>query len=348
MITFWCVAAVLAASPSVSSTTPSLSLQVALVKLAHGTAVQRRQALGELPHLMSAADALPYVTHALKDPVSHNRLIAIDLLGSMQLVGLPPLIRHLSLSLPLAEYRKTLSVIGTQKEIHTAPALGSALRHTAVPARVDAIVHLTRLRDAAALPYFQQGLKDDAPKVRSLSAVGLGLLGEPVCLTLLLGHGADPHAVVRRNILRMLERFQHPAIILPLIQALNDPERANREEAFRIIKRLPAREEVRGALTRALESPQDGLPLRAAIALGELERPLSDALAVVIQSLTHADARVRLVAAETLGQWLDPLSIPALRTACRDAHPEVRRTARTALEMMGEMELETFTPVPWQ
>jgi HEAT repeat protein len=71
----------------------------------------------------------------------------------------------------------------------------------------------------------------------------------------------------------------------------------------------------------------------------ELLRLGKPAVPVLVQALTHADARTRRLAAEGLGELRElrePASADALFAATRDSNGEVRARAATALHKLGD------------
>jgi HEAT repeat protein len=68
----------------------------------------------------------------------------------------------------------------------------------------------------------------------------------------------------------------------------------------------------------------------------ELLRLGKPAVPVLVQALTHADARTRRLAAEGLGELRDPASADALFAATRDSNGEVRARAATTLHKLGD------------
>ncbi|MCP4357130.1 MAG: HEAT repeat domain-containing protein [Chloroflexi bacterium] len=72
------------------------------------------------------------------------------------------------------------------------------------------------------------------------------------------------------------------------------------------------------------------------LALAELVRQGRQATPILLEALNHPDPRIRLFAADGLGEVLDPTSADALFQATHDASGEVRARAATALHRLGD------------
>ncbi|MEI2609281.1 MAG: HEAT repeat domain-containing protein [Candidatus Promineifilaceae bacterium] len=84
--------------------------------------------------------------------------------------------------------------------------------------------------------------------------------------------------------------------------------------------------------TRFYSTDQD----TSGLALADLIDRGKEALPILVEALTHTNARTRRLAAEGLSEIADPASADALFAATHDTNDEVRARAATALYRMGD------------
>ncbi len=148
-----------------------------------------------------------------------------------------------------------------------------------------------------------------------------------------LGALRDPSPPSRLAAARALALFPARAAVVPLVEALKDPERGVAEAAAESLARF-GKAPVQA--TSALLAHRDRQTrLVAARALGLIGEPSLRALA---KALADHAVPVRIAAAVGLGESRCPGALPLLDRAIRDRHPEVRIAAVQALADQGTPE----------
>jgi HEAT repeat protein len=213
-----------------------------------------------------------------------------------------------------------------------------------VPAVRESVVWEARRLGPAALPYLRRALDDHDARVRlaairSLHSQPMGASGVPALIQALEDDRAEMRLAAARG-LRVLGG-QARAATPALITTLRDPDaevRAAAVEAFFFFGSA-ARPAVPG-LVACLEDPDADVRLAAVCSLARLsgEKDVPPVVGALSNRLLHdGDARVRAETARWLPN-LGPAAREVLTQALDDPEDEVRRQARSALDLLDAVE----------
>jgi HEAT repeat protein len=200
--------------------------------------------------------------------------------------------------------------------------------------------------------------------IPSLLIVSLGCGGDPT--TRLIDELRNPDVAIRRSAARVIAQQPKPddRFIAPLTKSVTDDDvEVRRMSAVALGRFGPVAKSSEPALKKALTDPEQSVRLKAALALqhvdpkdtsfspvlitamhtgdgrtlleiGEMGKDGAWAVPTLIDLLSHDSAKVRALAAQTLGQ-IGPSATEAkaaLQSTAHDPNPAVQTTARDALK----------------
>ncbi len=186
--------------------------------------------------------------------------------------------------------------------------------------------------------YHSKGLEDfyaDAES-RIRAAEALGAVGGASAVAALLWTFRDPRdtpSEVRRAIIEILGRIDHPDVFEPLIIALNDSDGNVRKAAGRTLTGMGKR--AAGHLKAAMEDSGYGPPpgpetinavAKVLAAIGN-----TGAVGPLLENISNEDEDVRRSAIEALGDSGDRQAVPHIIKALSDSSTAVREAAIRAL-----------------
>lgn len=256
------------------------------------------------------ARAVDALVGALHDPSEAVRREAARALGAIGDVGAAAAL--------VATLRDRASSVATEAafalaKVHSTAAvepLLAALRHKDVLVQNATIYALGQLGDARAVEPLVSALGD--ARTRNEAVLALGLIGDPRAVKPLIAAFGDADTGLNFTIHEALHRFG-PAVVEPLIAALNNPNANVRREA-----------------ALALRPPDEARAFDPmSFVLGNREPEVHDARAVgpLITLLRDPDPRVRAASVWTLSALGDPRADEPLLAALDDADPKVRMIA---------------------
>lgn len=205
-------------------------------------------------------------------------------------------------------------------------------RHAEPFARASALRALRELRLPDSAGVAREALEDPAAEIRREAVGILGWLKHTEALADLIRRLAEDDDVeVRRMAAGAVGFASTPAVIGALTAALADGQWRVREEAATTLGKVD--DDVAGtALLSALEDDYWQVRIRAVRSLGRLK--YAAARSAVEPLLVHSISNLRKESALALGEFGDPLALPALRQAENDGDPEVRKAVRIALSQL--------------
>jgi len=225
-----------------------------------------------------------------------------------------------------------------------APAQAATARELLVPlvadahplVRAAAVTALAELDPAAAYDRLVALAREDPdPSPRQAAIAGLGLIGDPRAVPLLVELLADAQADVRFQAVVALAGFALPAAAEPLRGALADTDPGVRAAAAAALGDLGFRAAA-PELAARLDDPDEAVRVEAAIALSRLDDPRGTPL--LVELLRHRDYGPQAAAA--LFRRPDPAALPALRAVLGRwfVSPVLKVWAAAALARLGEAE----------
>jgi len=205
-------------------------------------------------------------------------------------------------------------------------------RHGAPFVRASILRALRELRLADSADVALEALNDQAAEIRREAVGILGWLKHTGALADLARRLANDEDVeVRRMAAGAIGFASTPTVVGALVAALDDAQWRVREEAATTLGKV-GDDTAANALLASLEDDYWQVRLRAVRSLGRLKS--SPARIAVEHLLTHSISNLRKESALALGEFGDPLALPALREAEHDGDPEVRKAVRIALSQL--------------
>jgi HEAT repeat protein len=178
----------------------------------------------------------------------------------------------------------------------------------------------------------------------TMVAEGVGALKQDPDLTRRLGRRAllpllnaltDPDPALRSNAALVLGQLKDPRALPGLIQALSDPDLDVRWQAAEALGQIGDPQAAQ-ALVAALRDPAEAVRRSAVHALVKL--PGIDVRASLTELIRGQESGpVRATALEVLAEMGDRDAVPALIDALRDPHEEVRKLAALALGRLRDL-----------
>lgn len=260
-----------------------------------------------------------------------------------------PLLRCLDSARP--EDRPLL--LGLVRQVATVAAVPALIRHTASPdetVRLAMVRTLARFRRDEVRDALLGKLADAHAPVREAALEGLASLQlpfpvEPICQLL-----RDPAPAVRRQASRLLAQNKAPQTVLALFDILQDPSPEVQQGAVDLLAAVgdpslvkaavttradtPA---VRDTLMRLLALPQTRVRQLALEGLASLPLPLD--VDAVCRLLWDPDRIIREQATALLTQRHASQTLPVLIEALQAEAAEVRQTAVTILNAVGDVQV---------
>lgn len=181
-------------------------------------------------------------------------------------------------------------------------------------------------------------LQDDVPEVRIRAAKALGAVGGQASMLPLIDALRQPD---RWSALRVADILSEmgPKVVDELIEAFPTLEVPARLAAIDVVGRIRPLESVPWLAERIDDDDAD-VRARAADALGAIGEP--DSAHPLQKALVDAAWPVRAMAAKALGRIGNPSALEALKNALRDAEWWVRANAAEALRAIGEPGIEAL------
>jgi HEAT repeat protein len=318
------------------------------------------------------ADAVPSLIDALQTQDLNLLAIYEQILARIPSASLP-LTKALAIPNPTIRSRAA-DALGISKDKSAVPALLNLLKDEYYIVRESSVCALGNIGDVQVIPSLFPMLKDKDPEVRSAACIAIAKFRDPSTFdeiaNVLLD---DPKIEVRQSAAFALSETKHFAAIPFLMEALRDSfwwyerEQAAAELLKSIGKFGSA---VIEPLIDALGDREGSVRRLAATALGELKDPRAieelgmtlydlhhevgkaaaqalakfgpQAVDILIESLSHAEAGIRENAILALGNIQDMRVAPALIEMLHD--PE-RTNQKQALQALGQLRDQRVLPV---
>ena len=225
---------------------------------------------------------------------------------------------------------------------NVAPYLIAMLKEEDASLRHAAAGALGNIAVPIAVPALIDTLDDKEDFVRGAAAGALGEIGAPaeaaVPLMINMIRGNDNDSI-RYNIILGLGKIGSPSVIPVLIEALDDDDAYVRRAAIHqlCVIREPISQVV-PALMQTLADSDSHVRFLGAIALSKIGEP---AIAVLIEGLSDEVDVVRREAAFALGKMgpTAQTAVPALKQALKDKDKRVRQKATRALKQIAPSEV---------
>ncbi|HXF74175.1 MAG TPA: HEAT repeat domain-containing protein, partial [Actinomycetota bacterium] len=247
-----------------------------------------------------------------------------------------------------------VELLGRARAREGLTAAVQALRDVRAEVRRAATAALASLRAPEAVPALGRSLGDPDPEVRAGAVRALGVIDDEAVLGFLVTALRDPDPQVRRTASEVLTEWSSPAVAKRLAEILENPELrgqardllvkmgpsavellvdvllqaspAVRPEIGQLLERIAGRERFVERLS-SVDPDQRLRGLQALAAIGG-----GDLVPALLRALSDPDERVRVLAAELLGEAGDASAVePLRRTSLSDPVPEVTRAAERAL-----------------
>jgi HEAT repeat protein len=201
----------------------------------------------------------------------------------------------------------------------------------------EAACQLGRSRDPRVFQPLVTALEASAVTgVRTCAASGLGDLGDPRAVDVLLRALDDPDAMTRSMVAYALGAYPEPRVLTRLIDVLErHADSRMRLAAAGGLGRAADAVAVE-PMARALRQDGDAsVRYYVAQALGSFPRSPAAVDALISCLASDVDASARASAARSLGRLKDPRARDSLQRALQDADPRVRQDATAALGRLG-------------
>jgi len=235
--------------------------------------------------------------------------------------------------------RQAIILLGNVREPRVAKAIAKHLGDESRDIRQAAINSLGRMHRSDAVEVLMAGLKDNNYRARRSAAealagfrVSAGL--KSVLIGDLVNVIGDEDASVRKYAVRALGNLSDERTLEALLKALMDEDRNVRKRAVRALGNIGGE----SAVDPIIAALEDRCIRRdAAEALGQIgeQRGVNAAVEAMAMDLGHADMRVSISAAETLGRIGSENAVSPLTNALRDTRWRVREVAAFALGNVG-------------
>lgn len=264
-----------------------------------------------------------------------------------------------------------------ERKLSVKDRLIELVNHPEPNVRLEAIKRLQEIGPAAAdaLPVLEQHLFSESPYIRLLAARGVWKIGNlanlaaPVWVDLLQAdtlnvEDSDSELWIRKSAAANLQAMGPAAAVEleRLIKLADDPRETIRTEATAILGSLGPqyRQQVESKLTAALNDPIPQVRLAAAKGLAEIDAPLDQAIAVLIELANEvvppsteaensvwAEHYIPSLAVEALGQLeTDALpAVPMLAKLLKSNVLVVRLEAAAALGRIGPAAKDAVAPL---
>ena len=185
--------------------------------------------------------------------------------------------------------------------------------------------------DASAISVAIDGIADEDPVLRRISAEILGNLALPEASQALVSALDDEDPLVRAALLRALAKSKVTSALLDVAHYLNDSEADVRLAAAETLRDLAGYPRgLRAQIKILLDDPALEVRSRAAIIILETG-PDSTARRVLDKMKNASDPDTRVTVLEALAHWGGPLGFEFALSCLDDTHAPVRRAAAAAL-----------------
>ena len=195
--------------------------------------------------------------------------------------------------------------------------------------------------ETRAVPHLIKALDDQDPEVRALAAWALGEIKEPTSVHALHRCLQDGDSHVREMVTLAVGEIEQPCSVATLTPLLAEPSREIRAAAVWALGEIGTTDALDAVVT-ALDDRDPRVRLRAVrtvVRKSEIAgvRPGAELrMPTLLRVLrTDGDARVRVEAANALGDMRDTASVAGLTAALSDPEATVRREAAWALGRLG-------------
>lgn len=218
-------------------------------------------------------------------------------------------------------------ILGDLRNPKAVPALITCLNDLSDQVRARAASALGKLQDRRAVPeLIRIMLSDPVPYVRIQVVRALGALGDPRALHHLIDALKDGEWWVRIRVVEALEQLGEGAVE-PLYLALEDPDTEVRARAAMTLERLGVLDTLIDRLAEVDAGAREKLLVAGQAGVVE----------VLIEALRHADARVRFVVAEILGEVRNPaVSVALIARLGEESDGRIRAAVVHSLAMLQE------------
>lgn len=274
--------------------------------------------------------ALDILIRALRDANHEVRTGAAEALGKIGPSALEPLISALS-DTDRGVRTGAAEALGRLGPFTLEPLIG-ALSDTDGHGRAGAAMALTRLKDSRSLGPLLTALDDSDWQVRREVAFALGALDDDRAIERLTQRLDDSQREVRNAVALALWQLRASPPINELIAALKDSDVTVRRAIVAALSEIGAVEAISG-LVEALRDSDHDIRMDIIFALKQLG---TKSTLPLLGLLSDADQRVRVVAAEALGNLGDLRAVMPLLRALNDSASEVRISAAEALGNLGD------------
>jgi HEAT repeat protein len=177
--------------------------------------------------------------------------------------------------------------------------------------------------------------RDTDPEVRKTALKAVGIQRAEVAIPLLSAALTDPDITVRETAVMALADFRTPTLVDEVAQLLGSDGESLDYAVVKALGMMKANS-AETSLLKFLERGDLSRKLEYVLieTLGKISAKTASAI-ISNRYLQHADADVRRLAVETLGQLVDGNSIQAVETALQDPHWSVRVAALHVLGKLG-------------
>jgi HEAT repeat protein len=191
---------------------------------------------------------------------------------------------------------------------------------------------LKELRRRDSLKPALEALRDVEPAVRAQAIGVIGFLKIEEAVPALTAATSDPDSLVRRAAVSSLAFSNVKPATESVMRALSDKEWLVRETAAETLGVMKNGLQASSALLAVLSDEFWQVRLKATRSLGKLK--VREAVTAIAANLTHEQANLRKEAAIALGEIADPAAAPHLERVQNDPDPDVRKSARWAIQQV--------------
>lgn len=211
-------------------------------------------------------------------------------------------------------------------------------------ARSGAADALGKIGDPKAVPALIETLKTDTPAVQRVAIGAIALIAAPTGEAALIQavKDKDADAEARLQAAAGLGKIGSPAAVEMLITSLNDPDLKMRSAAVAALAHAgrpslngPTQPQALEALIAALSNSNENIRTGAANALTRVAAPEADSALIAALKNDNNESDLRGAAAAALGFPHNKAAVPALIEALSDRDGDVRDVAQSALVQIG-------------
>ncbi|MCX7777992.1 MAG: HEAT repeat domain-containing protein [Armatimonadetes bacterium] len=282
--------------------------------------------LKEVEKLLNSKDAI-------------ERKLALQALSHMKLSN-KEMIDKLKVALndPDMEVRLTASMMLLRHGEDALKLFLKALERTHGDERASMLLALRNIKSKETLKVAAKDLMSDEPQVRWAAGVAISSYGEEALplLSEMLKHNDERVRIGALNALTQIGTNR--AVELVAKAALSDNSKLVRISAIESLSAFPGNAQAIGALSKLLESQDDEIAMRAALALGKVGQ---SGLRILKDALKSDKVGARLAAARVLAFYGDAESMKMLWDIASKGDGMMKLTALQALARAGDEDAMT-------